>query len=67
MNSNQLLTINKILCNYCLESFYELEGYELSECPHCEASLEQESSWELEETLETRIVVDFITGKVKVQ
>jgi uncharacterized paraquat-inducible protein A len=67
MNSNRPITINKILCNYCLESFFELEGNELSECPHCQASLEQESSWELEESLETRIEVDFITGKLKVQ
>jgi uncharacterized paraquat-inducible protein A len=67
MNSNQLLTINKILCHYCLESFYELEGSELSECPHCEASLEKESSWELEESAETRIGVDFISGELKEQ
>jgi hypothetical protein len=40
MNSNRSITINKTLCNYCLESFFELEGNELSECPHCQASLE---------------------------
>jgi hypothetical protein len=67
MNSNRSITINKTLCNYCLESFYELTDYELSECPHCLTTLEGKGSCDIEETLETRIEVDFITGKVKVQ
>jgi uncharacterized protein with PIN domain len=67
MNSNGLITINKTLCNYCLESFYELKDYELSECPHCHESLEDMSSFEVEETIEAQIVVDFVTGALKEQ
>ncbi|GIO09724.1 hypothetical protein J31TS6_57520 [Brevibacillus reuszeri] len=63
--SNAQIEVNKSFCPRCQEPFYEIDGYELDSCPHCEVELHGESiSWD--EQVYVRIYVDHKTGEMKV-
>lgn len=63
--SNAQIEVNKSFCPRCAEPFYELDGYELDTCPHCEVELQGESiSWD--EQVYVRIYVDHKSGELKV-
>lgn len=63
--SNTLIEVNKTTCPRCTEAFYEIDGYDLDSCPHCEENLVGESvSWD--EQVNVRIYVDHKTGELKV-
>lgn len=53
------IEIYKSKCSECEKEWYELDGYELDECPHCEAGTDYASHTE---TQIAELEIDAVTG-----
>jgi predicted amidophosphoribosyltransferase len=61
-HSNILIEVSKTTCPSCEKQFFEIDGYELSFCPHCHADL---GSCNYDSQEYRRIYVDYMTGELK--
>ena len=59
--SNCIIEVSKTFCPHCEKPFYELDGYELSDCPHCGEDL---CSINYDSQKQVTIYVDYQTGEV---
>lgn len=57
--------IDKVKCGHCSEIFYEINGYELSECPHCRMSLDSVDDVTIVGNRNAEIEIDPKSGKLR--
>ncbi|MBU7319010.1 hypothetical protein [Paenibacillus oleatilyticus] len=60
--SNTAIEINEMWCPYCEGVFYELDMYELDECPLCRSVFVEEPSLNESDSDEYTLIVDPQTG-----
>lgn len=62
-NSNREIIVYRTGCNNCMATFFEMQDYELVDCPNCGLNLKKEGAY-VEETFHKCIEVDSKTGKI---
>lgn len=56
------ITINRTLCLHCEREFYEIQDWELGECPHCDGPLQD--CCEVLDSEYVEVFVDHETGEL---
>lgn len=59
------IDVNKLKCSFCSEIFYELDGYELLECPHCQEDFNSDDEVDLVSRQIAEIEIDHKTGELR--